>query len=293
MQLYSIFNNINTYTVLLSAGIHPEEEAPVIYLKQVIETQELFSDFSDFRFIVVPCRNYLGYTVVNRVLKSDNTIVVYADKLCKVLKKHDEYLVIPSLKLIEKSDKTIQLTIVSALQKINVKGYIHIVSFSKNKNIHANTYFFDSHRLVDINQPLKNYPKDIVDYEGLIAKYQPDLIIDLHEGKNEKVYFYVDKGKTSLQKKVKEAINALKYEKFSLREFANDRELLFPGCFNIVGLQCSFFQDYAPRSEMVILEGGILNDYNERIRAIDIGVRSLLMSTLNENNDKTSDNTSD
>lgn len=123
--------------------------------------------------------------------------------------------------------------LILSLEEAGADGYIHVMSYRKNTDLRANTYYFHQKELFDLNVKweyvdVKNGMCDVI---SLIAKYHPNLVIDLHEGKGKEAYMYVNSKDYEIISAAEHVIDCWKQEGIQVRKSAEDRIRILDGIY--------------------------------------------------------------
>ena len=122
-----LYNN-----VLLSSGVHPEEEASSISVRNIMNDYSFIMSLSNINLYVVPYRNSIGNNLSQILIENDITEYI-SDSIGKMLVFKDIVLFIPSNKCIQKGTLFMFEYIQQLLRRVSFVGFVNIVSMRKNK----------------------------------------------------------------------------------------------------------------------------------------------------------------
>jgi len=262
----------NDNTVMIMSGIHPEEEAGVFCVNMLINDIEWLESLGQSHVIMIPCRNKLGFSISDSFRRNEEDVsIIIENKYCKILKLLDyenNYILIPKREMIVKNNRESKRKKINDVLKQNIeKGFVHIISLRKGNGIRANGYYYNGNRLIDLNA-VGEYPNIsyICDIEKIINKYNPNIVIDLHEGKGKEVYLYIDSSDETavlIGKKIIEHINRAGAD---IRKNASDRKKIADGLFALESLTVGKkMLDMVGNGKVVVVEVGIDNEIQQRI----------------------------
>jgi len=262
------------------AGIHPEEECGVLCLEKLVGDKEWLNKYSNLNLIIVPCRNSFAFSIKkcfqDGVL---NGTIIYSDDLCFICKYQNEYIVIPKLQMASQIPREeLSNKLKGILTSNKISGFVHIISMRRAKEIRACTFFFNRGVLYDIND-IKNIPKRnyLIDVNEIILKYHPSLIIDLHEGKGNKAYVYVDGDDNQSISMGKYVVSSFENKNITVKMNSDDRKRLSDGVFDIQDLIIwRSWKEHVDDSKIILIEAGIDNSETTRIEALKLGVEKCL-----------------
>lgn len=261
------------YNILLMSGIHPEEEAGVFCLEEMVSHTEWSANYPGINFIVVPCRNRRGFYIRECVENSTayNGIIVKDNRFYKMMMTSQGYIVLIKKEMWQQKDrKKFWNCLMLELRDVMEEGFVHIISLKKNRDIRANTYYYREEKLIDVNV-IDECPKTdfICDLKRVIQECRPDFVIDVHEGKGEDSYVYVDSSDESMISRGKNLIKHLEKQHISVRRHASDRKWIADGIFALEELKSgrSIIEAAAP-GKVMVLESGIDQKLEHRINIL-------------------------
>lgn len=258
--------------ILISAGVHPEEEAGVIYLKK----NHKYSKWSNNMDIyTISCRNAYGFNITDNI-KDVN--LQFSCETGDFYKTGERILFIPNLDFIRCTGKGLQVKslITPFLDVLKYEGLIDIVSLRNNSQIHANSYYLYKGRLLDLNSRL-SLIDSIFEFStnNILSKYKPHFYLDLHESIGSECFLYVSKNNEHAIAVAQGIVDNMMSLNVPFRDYAKDRIKLERGVFALES-----FTDY-PLSQGVfpieiIFETGIDACIEQRIHWIEIFIHSAL-----------------
>ena len=275
------------FTVLLMAGIHPEEEAGVFCLHRLLHDVKWLDDYKDLRVIMVPCRNLYGFNI-RRVFRPDGTIIgsqIFEDLYCRIMKCNDEYLIFLKKVMLMESNRIIfWKRVENALRVAKVKGFVHLLSYRKNADLRANTYFFSEKKIHDVNV-IGKYPKAsfLCDVQAIVDNYKPNLVIDLHEGKGNCSYVYVDSQDERTIEMGKYIIEYFNAQNIPIRRQAADRIKIGDAVYALDYLESGKrLIDIVQGGKVIVLETGIERNLESRIKVLRGAVEQCMLFEWNQ-----------
>ena len=283
------------YNILLMAGIHPEEEAGVLCLEEMVAHRKWIESYPGINFIVVPCRNRLGFQIQECVENSTayNGIIVKDNRFCKMMMTSKGCIVLIKKEMWQqKGRKQFWYCLTSELRDVMEEGFVHIISLKKNRDLRANTYYYREEKLIDVNV-IDEYPKTdfICDLKRVIQEYRPDFVIDVHEGKGEASYVYIDSCDESMIAGGRYLINYLEEQHISVRRCASDRKRIADGIFALEELKSGRRMiEAAVPGKVMIVESGIDQNLKHRIKILKKMIEQSITYEWREINGKTCDN---
>lgn len=274
--------------VLLSSGVHPEEEATSISVKNIMNDSSFIKSLSNIKLYVVPCRNSIGNNL-NSVLIENDTTEYISDSIGKMLIFKDIVLFIPSNRCIQKGTLFMFEYIQQLLYRVSFVGFVNIVSMRKTQSLCSNTYFFNKTSFIDLNAINEDLDKTFAHSINNLHKLcSPKIHIDVHEGLGDAAYIYTNEKDDLLLNIARNVISHCISKHIPIRAEASDRIKIEDGIYSISSLN-SFKKSSYP---IILIEGGIDGKWERRIDVLESIVRNCLMN-INEYYGKAFDNTFD
>lgn len=274
--------------VLLSSGVHPEEEATTISVNNIMNDTSFIKSLSNIKLYVVPCRNSIGNNL-NRVLIESDISECISDSIGKMLISKDSALFIPSDRCIQKGTLFMFEYIQLLLRRVSFVGFVNIVSMRKTQSLCSNTYFFNKTSFIDLNAINEDLDKTFAHSINNLHKLcSPKIHIDVHEGLGDAAYIYTNEKDDLLLNIARNVISHCISKHIPIRAEASDRIKIEDGIYSISSLN-SFKKSSYP---IILIEGGIDGKWERRIDVLESIVRNCLMN-INEYYGKAFDNTFD
>lgn len=278
-----LYNN-----VLLSSGVHPEEEASSISVRNIMNDYSFIMSLSNINLYVVPYRNSIGNNLSQILIENDITEYI-SDSIGKMLVFKDIVLFIPSNKCIQKGTLFMFEYIQQLLRRVSFVGFVNIVSMRKTKSLCSNTYYFNKTSFVDLNAINEDLDKAFAHSINNLHKLcSPKIHIDVHEGLGDATYIYTNEKDDVLLNIARNIISRCISEHVPIRTEASDRIKIEDGIYSISSLN-SFKKSSYP---IILIEGGIDGKWERRIDVLESIVRNCLMN-INAYYGKAFDNTFD
>ena len=257
--------------VLITAGVHPEEEAGVLYLR----TKTIRSDWNNYLDIsIVPCRNVYGFDIAKHIGSNSKHRDYYFGTFYQ---SKGRLFFVPSLSYIRNENNTdLRMLLTKTLSEESYKGFLDILSLRQGSQIHANSFFVQNGVLIDLNSRNNNLDS-VFEFStnNLLRTFNPHYFVDLHESLGEECFIYVSKNSPKAYSLAVRIIESLKAKCVPIRNTAKDRNLLYEGIFALES-----FVDYNSFCEEnpieMIFETGIDAAIDQRILWTDLFVSSFL-----------------
>lgn len=289
-------STMSDLTVMVMAGIHPEEEGGVLCLEKLIQDSKWLAAYTNICVIAVPSRNLLGFQI-KQCFENTGFLkgkLFFEDEYCKIYTYREEYLIVLKRAMVVKIDRNhFWKLLKNSLKEAKINGFVHLISFRKSIELRANTYYFSGERLVDMND-IGQYPEPpyICNIQNLVQIYKPDLIIDLHEGKGRETYLYVDPEDVSAVANGEHVITCLEKMEIPIRMNAKDRVKVADGIYSLQQLKSGKrWIELAGHGRVLVLEAGIENEIEKRINILRTGVEQSIAYEWGKINGKTYNNT--
>lgn len=257
--------------VLITAGVHPEEEAGVLFL-------QTFNKYSEWKngitISVIPCRNTYGFFFSEHF--SFDQIYMVCD--CGDLYYSNKRLFyVPSLSYMRvHRDQNLVDLICSSLSEKKYEGYLDVLSVRKGSRLHANSFYVCEGKFLDLNSRFSSIDK-VFEFStnNLLRTYNPNYFIDLHESRGKECFLYVSRNNPKALAFSRKIVAALVSNNVPLRDYAKDRERIQTGVFALES-----FPDYCcyPNRDIVeiVFETGIDSSINLRLLWMQLFVNTFL-----------------
>ena len=271
--IYSQGVKKSKWDVMLMAGIHPEEEAGIFCLQEMINDTEWLQLYGDINVIVIPCRNKAGFHIRTYLedSKTYNGRIVEDSPFYKMMMTSKGCIVLIKKEMWKEKDRNVFWNrLKNAIGRVMTEGFVHIISLKKNQDIRANTYYYKEKKLIDSNV-IDECPKTdfICDIKSLIEKYKPDFLIDVHEGKGNEAYIYVDSKDEEMISNGRHLISCLESLQIPIRRKSEDRRRISDGIFALEDLKSGrMLIDAAGSGKVMVLESGIELKREDRIEVL-------------------------
>lgn len=258
--------------ILISAGVHPEEEAGVIYLKKIYKCSEWSNDMDIY---IISCRNTYGFNITNNI---NNAKLQFSCETGEFYKIGERVLFIPCLDFIRCVGKKLQIKslITPFSEALKYEGFIDIVSLRNNSQIHANSYYLYEGNLLDLNSRFSHIDS-VFEFStnNILNKYKPHYYLDLHESIGSECFLYVSKNNEHAITIAHDIVKNMISHNIPFRDCAKDRIKLERGIFALES-----FTDYPLSKDVfpveIIFETGIDVCVEKRIHWIEIFIQSAL-----------------
>lgn len=264
--------------VLISAGVHPEEEAGVLFL----QTIDKYSDWNkDMAISIIPCRNTYGFYISEHLDFSQTFMECDFGSMYLIDKR---LLFLPCLAYMRShGNKDIMNLLNDFLSEKVHEGFLDILSLRKSSQLHANTFYVHEGQLLDLNSRFS-----IIDQvfefstNNLLKTHNPNYFIDLHESIGEECYIYVSRNNPKALTLSLRLVDALVSSGVPVRNTSKDREMLQTGVFALES-----FRDYSyyPNKNTVeiLFETGIDSTIDRRLSWVRLFMNSFfhLLKTMN------------
>ena len=289
---------IRDLTVMIMAGIHPEEEGGVLCLERMMQDSQWLATYKNISVIAVPCRNLFGFQIKQCFENSVFTDrkLFFENEYCKIYTYREEYLIVLKTAMATKTDrKHFWSLLKNSLKEAKINGFVHLISFRQSTELRANTYYFSEERLIDMND-IGQYPQVpyICNVQKLVQLYQPDMVIDLHEGKGKETYLYVDSENKCAVAGGEHIVTCLKKMGIPIRTNANDRVKIDDGIYSLRQLNSGKrWIELVNPGKILVLEAGIENEIKKRINILRVGIEQSIAYEWGRINGKTCNNTFD
>lgn len=251
--------------VLITAGVHPEEEAGVLFLQSF----EKDSDWNNnFDILIIPCRNMNGFFLSEHINFSQTFLVC---DFGKIYSTNKGLLFVPSLEYLSLHRNQDIINLLSeCMSERNYEGFLHVLSIRKSSQLHANSFYVHDGRLYDLNSRSSNVDK-IFEFStnNLLKTYKPNYFIDLHESRGEECYIYVSRDNSTALSLSLRIVDDLVSNGVPVRDSAKDRERIQTGVFALESFQdYRYFPNRNPIE--IVFETGIDATIDQRLLWINL-----------------------
>lgn len=266
--------------ILITSGIHPEEEAGVLFLQSFNK----YSEWDDVMSItVIPWRNTYGF-FISEHLKLDHTYMVcdfgdfyFANK---------RLLFVPSLLYLRNhKDCDFMDLICGSLSDKGFEGFLDVLSVRKSSQLHANSFYVCEGKFFDLNSRSSIVDK-VFEFStnNLLRTHNPNYFIDLHESRGKECFLYVSRNDPKAIALSHEIVGALTSKGVPIRDSAVDRERIQTGVFALESF--SDYCYYPDRNPVeIVFETGIDSSIENRISWMKLFVNTFLHLFKTMNND--------
>lgn len=258
-------------TMLISAGVHPEEEAGVLFLQAF----DKYSDRNnDVNLSIIPCRNIYGFFISEHMTFDQTFMTCDFGELYLANKR---LLFVPSLAYMRSHrNQDIMNLLKDSLSEKAYEGFLDIISLRKGSRFHANSFYVHEGQLLDLNGRSSTVDK-VFEFStnNLLRKHNPDYFVDLHESRGEECYLYVSRNDSKALALSQRIVDDLTINGVPMRDTSKDREKLQTGVFALESFHDYF---YYPNSGLVeiIFETGIDSTIDHRLLWISLFVNAFL-----------------
>ncbi len=272
--------------VLISAGVHPEEEAGVLYL----QTVNKYSGWNkDICVSIVPCRNTYGFNITKHL--DFNHRLKCCDFGDFYLSGEGRFFLVPQLPYLKSKGSICFWESLKNFVYLNsMEGYLDILSLRNSSQIHATSFYMVNGRIFDLNS--RSSIIDIVfelSTNNLLREYRPHYFIDLHESIGNVCYLYVRRTDLKACLLARNIVKILIKYNVPIRNSAEDREMLSKGVFALESFSdYSFLEDKCLPVE-IVFETGIDASISDRLSWISLFFNSLFQLFQCRHYDKTFD----
>lgn len=251
--------------LLLTSGIHPEEEAGVIVLNKLINDSDFFNICKGIDIQIIPCRNERGYFIEDKLRSAPIHIILEKENILFMENAGDVFFYVKQMEsMLNKSYWTQIEQVLSEQQYVGVVG---IISNRASDKIRSNHYYFTGRKMVDFN----SYSRCIDDISvysrnNILKNYEFDLWVDLHESIGKDLFLYLDPKDKWMLHMGKRLIEYCDKQKYKLRKDARDRKKIMDGIYDINFMKNR--QRNLQKKEL-ILEMGIDNNLDYRVNVYE------------------------
>lgn len=266
--------------ILITAGVHPEEEAGVLYLQRFNKHPEWKDGLA---ISVIPCRNTYGF-FISECLNFDQIYMVCDSG--ELYYSNKRLLYVPSLSFMRnhRNQNVVDL-ICSSLSEKKYEGFLDVLSLRKSSRLHANSFYVCEGKLLDLNSRFSSVDK-VFEFStnNLLRTYNPNYFIDLHESRGKECFLYVSRNNPNAIAISRKIVTALISNNVPMRDSAKDRERIQTGVFALES-----FPDYRYCSNRgiveIVFETGIDSSINLRLLWMQLFVNTFLHLLKTMDND--------
>lgn len=264
---------VNPTKVLIAAGVHPEEEAGVLYLQAV----DKYSDWGDNVDVsIIPCRNTYGFNISEH-LSFDG--VFRKCRFGDFIMSDGRLFLIPNLSFLrDHRDVDFVDLVKSFFKQEPFDGFLDILSLRNGSQMHANSFYVHNGFFWDLNSR-----SGVVDHvfvhstNNMLAAYAPDCFIDLHESIGNECFIYVSRSNSRAIGLAVSIVESMKGKGVPFRNAAKDRERLHEGLFALESFS-DYHGDPEDRRIEMVFETGIDSPVNVRLSWISLFLNSFFNS---------------
>ena len=263
--------------ILISAGVHPEEEAGVLFL----QTIDKYSDRNNMDLSIIPCRNTYGF-FISENLSYNQTFMTCDFGVLYLINKR--LLFVPSLAFMRTHRNQDMMDLLNdSVSEKGYEGFLDILSLRKSSRLHANTFYVHEGQLLDLNSRSSTIDK-VFEFStnNLLKTHNPNYFIDLHESKGEECYMYVSRDNPKALSLSLQIVSNLIANGVPVRDNAKDRERLQTGVFALESFRDYY---YCPNRNPVeiLFETGIDATIDQRLLWISVFMNAFfrLFKTVN------------